>query len=232
MHLSKRLRRVAANVWGAETAADVGCDHGFTSICLVLEDRADRVIAMDIGKEPVRRAAEHVKQYGLEEKIEVRQSDGLKGLGMEEADALVISGMGGRLICRILHESEEKVKKMKQIILSPQSDFYLVRKCIHEFGFRIAQEEMVYDQKKYYVILRMVQGEEIYSSDEEYEYGRCLIEEKDPVFCDYIKDKYRKIQKVIETMEAGSLSGRLSLQDRVKEKAVLGQILERLDEVF
>ena len=50
MHLSRRLQRVAANVCSGGVVADIGCDHGFTSIYLVQENKAVSAIAMDVNQ--------------------------------------------------------------------------------------------------------------------------------------------------------------------------------------
>lgn len=51
-----------------------------------------------MGKGPLSRAREHIHQYGLDNYIETRLSDGLKEIGKEEGDTLVIAGMGGPLM--------------------------------------------------------------------------------------------------------------------------------------
>ena len=86
--------------------------------------------------------------YGVEEHMELRLSDGLQMLDADEADTLLISGMGGALICQILEAKEEVTKSAKELVLSPQSEIFLVRKCLHCMGFCIAHEEMLLDQGK------------------------------------------------------------------------------------
>ena len=95
MQLSKRLETVAGMVQSGGVVADVGCDHGFTSIFLVKKDLAKKAVAMDINPGPIERAREHIAQYEMEDRIETRLSDGLDGLTAGEADTILISGMGG-----------------------------------------------------------------------------------------------------------------------------------------
>ena len=59
---------------------DVGCDHGFVSVYLVQKGLSPRVIAMDVRSGPLERAREHIREYGLQDRIETRLSDGLHGL--------------------------------------------------------------------------------------------------------------------------------------------------------
>ena len=72
MKLSYRLETVASFVTRGNTVADVGTDHGYIPIFLVEEGIAPSAIAMDLRKGPLERAREHVRERGLEGKIETR----------------------------------------------------------------------------------------------------------------------------------------------------------------
>lgn len=230
MKLSERLTRVAANVTYHGVVADVGCDHGFTSIHLIQTKQAVRAIAMDVNKGPLERAKEHILSHGLEEQITVSLSDGLEKLEPNQADTILISGMGGLLICRILTQHSTVTKSAKELVLSPQSDVAAVRRCIHELGFLISHEEMVYDQGKYYVIIRAVPGEEQYLSEQEYIYGKQLIDSKDAVFIRFMEEENRRIEKVLKHMEKGrlSLQGTEQKKKLIKEQKEVCHILGRL----
>ena len=103
MQLSKRLQTVAHLVHSGGVVADIGCDHGFTIIYLVMNQLASAGIAMDVADGPLIRAKEHIHQYGLDNRIALRKSDGLQQLVEGEADTILISGMFFSLfksICR------------------------------------------------------------------------------------------------------------------------------------
>lgn len=206
MQLSKRLETVAGMVQSGGVVADVGCDHGFTSIFLVQKGLAKKAVAMDINPGPLERAREHIAQYEMEEQIETRLSDGLDGLAAGEADTILISGMGGALMRRILERGEDVVRSCRELVLSPQSENHLVRTKIQESGFAIDREEMLLDQGKYYVVIHAVPGEQHFSREEEYIYGRDLIDRKHPVLAEYLEKERNRLTGILERKPEEGLS--------------------------
>ena len=174
--ISKRLTAVAGMVTKGNSVADIGCDHAYTSIYLVQNDISNRVIAMDVNKGPLERVAEHVKEYNCEDFIDIRLSDGAKNLNKGEVDTLMIAGMGGRLMYKILSDSEEVVRECKELVLQPQSEIFLVRRYLRELGFRIILEDMLIDEDKYYVIIKAVN---------EYDRYTCIVDDKQEVYDRY-----------------------------------------------
>lgn len=229
MHLSDRLRRIAANVKSRGVVADIGCDHGFTSIYLVQQHLADRAVAMDINEDPLKRAKEHILQYQMQDKISLRLSDGAKGLAVGEADTILISGMGGALICRILRDGGAAVRSASELVLSPQSEAWLVRHCIHEMGFRIAAEEMVAEQGKYYVIIRAIPGTESYGQEVDYIYGRRLAEDRDKVFLEFLQKERERVSRALEGMEGKELCA--GSAERKQELLQMRKMIESILEI-
>ncbi len=109
MQISRRLKAVAALVTGDGTIADIGTDHAYIPIYLIQTGAAAHAIAMDVNPGPLARAQEHIGQYGLSASIETRLSDGLARLRPGEADSVVIAGMGGALMTRILDEGCDRL---------------------------------------------------------------------------------------------------------------------------
>ena len=122
IQISRRLKAVAALVSPGLVLADVGCDHGYIPIYLIQKGKIPRAIAMDINQGPLLRAREHIREWGLEDYIETRLSDGVEALNPGEAQCLVIAGMGGPLMEKILTQGKDVVKNMKELIIQPQSE--------------------------------------------------------------------------------------------------------------
>jgi tRNA (adenine22-N1)-methyltransferase len=83
--LSNRMQALTDMVTPGTVITDVGCDHGFVSVYLVQKGISPRVIAMDVRSGPLEHAREHIREYGLEDRIETRLSDGLHSLKTGEA---------------------------------------------------------------------------------------------------------------------------------------------------
>lgn len=158
--LSARMRALTDMVTFGNRVCDVGCDHGWVSIYLVQQGISHRVLAMDVRQGPLSRAQEHIRQQELEAYIETRLSDGVTALEVGEADTMICAGMGGRLMQRILEEGREKLKDMRELILQPQSEIPAFRAYLRQGGYMTLAENMVYEDGKYYPVMKVVAGKQ------------------------------------------------------------------------
>ena len=199
--LSKRLKTVADMVTIGNIVADIGTDHGYVPIYLVKNGICPKAYAMDINEGPIISAVNNIAEEGLTEKICVIQSDGMEKLEPQMADSVIIAGMGGELIVKILKSSKVS-DTIKEFILSPHRDIDLVRKYILRNGWHIDDEKMLLDSGKFYTVMKVKPGkEEISYSLVEYTYGRHLLETKDLVLKKYLGVEYNKFLKIYKTMK-------------------------------
>ena len=198
--LSERMQMVADMISRGNVLADIGCDHGFVSIYLLEKGICPKVIAMDVNEGPLLRAKEHIDERGLTSYIDVRLSNGMEKLLLGEADSILIAGMGGRLVIKILTDSMEKAKQLKEIVLQPQSEIHLVRQFLRDCGFHILHEDMVKDNGKFYPAMRVVWREEKprILLEEELWYGPLLLKEKHPVLREYLENERAKYAMIAE----------------------------------
>ena len=237
VELSKRMQAVAAFVPEDTVACDVGCDHGFVSIYLVQQKICPRVIAMDVKVGPLERAREHIQEYGLEEYIPTRLSDGLCAITMEEAehsvDGAIIAGMGGRLVVKILSDSLDKVKQMSYLVLQPQSELSYVRKWLRQQGLGITDEDMVLEEGKYYPVLfidlkrqGVIPEKEKERQEAEDFYGPCLMQKKHPVLMSYLQFWEKHQRSILQ-----QVSGHPERKEEVlKELSRIHYTIERMEE--
>lgn len=215
MRLSKRLQAVADCVSdSSKCVADIGCDHGYVSIYLVKNKKIAQVIAMDVNKGPLERAKENIKKYGCEDQIITRLSDGAMALESGEVDAILMAGMGGGLMIKILDQSRERVEQIDELILQPQSEIDQVRLYLHKLGFCIRQEIMLKEDGKYYTVMRATKGKERYEKEEYYRYGKDLLETKNVVLKEYLEYALIKCEAILE----GLLSSGKRTEDLAYQK--------------
>ncbi len=190
---------------------DVGCDHVHVPIFLAERGIITSALCMDVIPGPLMKARDNLERYGQQDKITLRLSDGLDEYSENEADVLLISGLGGRLISTILEREPEKTLSFREMLLQPQSDAYLVRKTASELGFSIVDEAMVSEDGKFYPVIRFAgsefpitapgmtgvsAGDTVYT-DAELRYGPVLIGKKDPVLKRYLENGLRKLETVL-----------------------------------
>lgn len=214
MELSFRMEQVMAMAEPCRTVADIGCDHGYVAMELVRRGIAERAIAMDVRQGPLSRAQENIRKEQLEDRIECRLSDGLEGLEVGEADGIVIAGMGGPLMVKLLSAGREKLTAVRTMVLQPQSELPEVRRYLHKNGWRIAQEAMLQEDGKYYTVLQVKTGEEAYMSPEEYRYGAYLLQRKNPVLQEYLYKEAELYNGILNRLKLEHTS---KTQERMQE---------------
>lgn len=206
MELSKRLQAVADMVTVGNTAADIGCDHGYVSIYLILNQICPKVIAMDVNTGPLEKAKEHIRRYGLEAYIETILSDGTLNMPENAVDTLLCAGMGGKLTVKILTEGSHKIESLKELILQPQSEIHLVRRYVRQHGFVVTKEDMIHEDGKYYPVMkaeRVSLGLLQKKADQAElalfdDYGECLLRTKNPVLEEFLIQKKTALQGLLQ----------------------------------
>jgi len=224
--LSKRMKAIANFVSPTKTIVDIGTDHGFLPIFLVETKICQNAIAMDVNQGPLERAKVHISERNLMDKIQTRRSDGLAQLKPGEGQAMIIAGMGGPLMMRILREGVDVARSMEEIVLQPQSELEGFRKFLCLEGYDIVDETMVLEDGKYYNIWKVVPG--LLKNEDDYwklspqvrRYGSLLIEHKNPVFIEALC-KEEQVCKQIQSQ----LNGGLQLE---KRETRLAQVKDKL----
>lgn len=200
--LSKRLQAVADLVSPGMRLADIGTDHAYIPIYLMENEKIPQAIAMDINKGPLERAEKHIKVHGLEDQIQTRLSDGMAKLQAGEADSAVIAGMGGALMIKILEEGRETALQLQELVLQPQSELEKFRMYLLENGYQIQEEDMVFEDGKYYPMMKVKPGEMTGESwkPEELEYGKYLLVMAHPVLKQFLEREIQICHGVLESL--------------------------------
>ena len=205
--LPKRLETIIERMPDSGCLADIGCDHAYVAIEAVRRGRAARALACDVRKRPLLQAAEQILCAGLAGKIETRLSDGLEKVAPGEADTVVVAGMGGPLMERIL---QGRLRDFAHFVLSPQSEIPHFRRFLLAEGMQIDEETMLIDEGKYYVILNVskradaASSDSMYVTEEDFLYGGRLLRRLDPVLKSFLekeKTRYEGILRQTDSLE-------------------------------
>lgn len=231
MQLSNRLLAAAGMVTKGNIVADIGCDHAYTSIYLCQTGIAPSVIAMDVNKGPLAGAKAHVEEAGLSSRIDIRLSDGLQKLVPGEADTVLLCGMGGLLMIKILSDYPEATASLKELILQPQSEVGEVRHFLHKQGYEITKEHMLKEDGKFYVMMRAVKaaGPQAYETECDYRYGKLLMEEQHEVLEEYLERERRLRLDVLAALEGQDTeNARLRRESLNREFSLIEEAVSRM----
>lgn len=174
LKLSKRLKAIADMIPECDSFTDIGCDHGYLPVYLLLEGRCLKAVASDIGEGPLDTARANAAEYGLgEERISFILSDGLSGIPDpgKGFHILNIAGMGGLNIAGILESGRLKASSYDCLYLSPHTKTEELRRFLVSEGYRIEAERYLVDEGKLYVIMKVLRGVSEAYSEKEYLLG-------------------------------------------------------------
>ena len=168
--LTDRLRAIAGQVRGIDSSvADIGTDHGYVPVWLIMNGHRGRIILSDINAGPLARAAESFRRYVPGIAPDLRQGSGLSTLKPGEADVLIIAGMGGNLIMDILSEGDAVAKSASEIILQPGRHVSKVRKWLRSTGalggFSVVRQIPIREGRRFSEIIVLVKDELLSDQD-------------------------------------------------------------------
>ncbi len=218
--LSPRLSKIFSLVPENRCTADIGTDHAYIPIALIESGKAETAIASDIKTGPIKRADANIKAHGLSDKIETRLGPGLETLKANDADVIIIAGMGGILISNILESSRNVVNSAKLLIFQPMTATLELREYLSENNFTVCGEYLVSEENKLYNIITAIPSGKTHYSLKELYFGKGLEETSPELFPNYKNSVLRKLNKRISGLEK-------SRND--ENKKALGELKELLN---
>lgn len=221
MNISDRLKTIGEMVDNCESICDVGTDHAYLPIYLIQKGTCSKAIASDINKGPVEKAKMNIKREGLNDSIFCRLGGGLNTIKPFEVDGVVIAGMGGNLIRDIIEENMDVFKSLKFMILQPVQNPEVLRQYVYEAGYDVIDEDLCFDEDKYYEIIKIKHNNKPTKVDSiYYEISKKLIEKKHPLVEEYIKfkiNKYRSILKYIDDKTELAKKRKEEIMNKIKK---------------
>lgn len=179
----KRIETLASLVDKDAYVLDIGTDHAYLPIYLYKNNITKSIVGSDISKNALEYAKTNLVKYGLENKIKLIISDGFKNIN-ETFDIAIISGVGTETIKKIL----DYKKLPNKLIISSHKNVLKLRKYMQSIGYKIIDEKIVYENEKYYDLIKYEKG-----SDNLDEYSLLVGLSNNIEYINYLKEKYKKL---------------------------------------
>lgn len=144
-----------------DRVVDVGCDQA--KLGILLAKRNQKSIASDISPKVIERASLDIRKLGLDNLIDLRVSNGLQNIKKNEADTLVLSGMGTHTILEILNSTKLRFNK----IITISNNYHdILRNKMNELNYKVDKELIIKENNKYYNLILFTEGTKEYSQKE------------------------------------------------------------------
>ena len=225
--LSMRLERVAAHMPAGARLADIGSDHGYLPVALMRRGAIASAVAGEVALTPFNAARRTVRDNELEQRISVRQANGLEAI--EAADgitAISICGMGGETIRDILDSGKARLNGRERLILQPNGGEEPLRQWLMEHDYRIFCEELLEENGFYYeIIVAERVGPQVYTAEELY-FGPLQMQARSPVFLDKWQRMLQQKQKVLTSFaRARQAVPEVKVQEIARQARWISQLL-------
>jgi tRNA (adenine22-N1)-methyltransferase len=224
MSLSKRLLRVASFVPEGAYIADVGSDHAQLPLFLLEEKRIIGAEAIENKEGPYERMSRAVGLSPFRDQIALSLSDGISCLN-EKVDTVVLAGMGGRLILRILQAGQAKLGSVRYLVVDAHNERPLLIGELGKSSYRLAKASFFYDEGIPYDVMLFEKGKAptLYSPKECLFGPTHLKGDKNEDFRQYWSKEKERYESLINT-------GTLTPEVRAKYGELTREIQEVLDE--
>lgn len=201
MHLTPRLRTIMEQVPQDARLADIGTDHALIPAALLRRKRIVSAIASDIRKGPLESAARTAKQFGFSTEISLRLGAGLCTVKPEEADTIVIAGMGGETIAQILADDPWALDGNHLLLLQAMTAQAHLRQYLAAHGGIIEKETLCKEGHRMYTVMTVRGG----GICREKSLSDCCISDallRDPLALDYLTRLLSLEQKICASLQS------------------------------
>lgn len=228
--LSKRLERAGELVPFGSRLADIGSDHAYLPVALMLQGKIEFAVAGEVVQGPYQSAEKQVRKNGLSEKIIVRLADGLDAvLAEDHINAVSICGMGGTLIRDILEKGRVTghLNGQEVLILQPNVGEQVLRQWLTAQGYTISAEDILEENQNIYEIICAEKKEAMADySEEELMFGPLLLQKKGAVFTKKWQREVNQRKNVVEQLKKSKVNQQEKIADLEREIYAIEEVLK------
>lgn len=225
IELSKRLQLVRSYIADQSNVADIGADHAYLLLSLAEQGKLGKGVVGELNDGPLENARRQIERSGLSAQIDVRKGDGLAVLKPQEVDTIVLAGMGGTLIARILERGREKLVGVKRLVLQPNVGGNQVRVWADQNGWHLVAESLVEDAGILYEVIVLEPGEkpeqyidEQFTKEELLAIGPLLWQQKHPLLVKKCKSERESCQRIIKQLAKGKSAQALQKTEEIRRQ--------------
>lgn len=225
--LSKRLNKIAELVDFGASVTDVGTDHGYVPNFLCENKISSDIIATDISKNSLEKSIELTRELGNEKFVRNILANGIVD---ENRDNIIIAGLGGIQIAEIIANSIDIAKSSKKLILQPMQKTNTLRRELNNMGFEIFDEEIIYEDGRYFEIIlaKFSNNIDMNLKEEDFYFSKKLIEKKDKTYLSYLEEKKTYLKSIISSFDPNSIRSKKRSEEL---NNLLGSVEEAIDEI-
>ena len=198
--LTERLLAVASMISGTKVA-DIGTDHGKLLVYLAINNRLEYGIGSDVNEGPAESCYRNVCKYGYQNIIQTRVGDGLDTISENEVESIVIAGMGGELILKILKSNLNVAHSAKELILQPMTNIPRLISGLGDLGFVVTDGRLAKEKDKLYQIFKVEKGENTQNNILDYYISPVYKRNNEPLLPELLKREIHKIKVKIQGLE-------------------------------
>lgn len=173
----------------------MGTDHGYVPNFLCEKKISGDIIATDISKNSLEKSIELTKKMGNEKFIRNILANGIV---KKNRDNIIIAGLGGIQIAEIILNSIEISKSAKKLILQPMQKTNILRRELNNMGFEIIDEEIIFEDDRYFeIIIAKFNGKKKSLDELDFYFSKSLINKKDKVYLAYLSERKVELEKIL-----------------------------------
>lgn len=186
-----RIDIICSHLPEADVFADIGCDHGYCTQYMLKNRRCRLAYISDISAGSLQKARTLLAREVEEGRCIPVVADGLDGV--KECDLVLIAGMGGEEIVRIL----ERGYLPEKFVLQPMKNSEKVRRFLTGRGCSITLDYTFEDGKFYDLIAGEAPSSKSVAADYtdwELRFGRDNLRSPSPAFLKWIRGEREKLR--------------------------------------
>lgn len=184
-----RIETIVSLITSNDKVADIGCDQA--EVGIMLAKKGIKSIASDVSGKVIEKAKSKIISLNLSDYVKLRVGNGLDTLKDNEADTLVLAGMGTYTIFNILNTD----KRFNKIITISNNNHDELRYKMNKLNYKVDYEIIIKEKGIYYNLIVFNKGNREYSEEELLFGFNHKNKSMHNEWKKYLLDKYSVIQK-------------------------------------